>query len=345
MFLVITFKKVTMAIIAHPYDNNSKTYNFFFHPLYHREIEMRVISIAINIFLTLLTLGFWQLPFWIINRLDNKKVEKWHVDQVIKKIDSSLEVNAEKNPANFKLDTLALALKKIEAIPPPICEIVLPNSLPLLSEESLSLPLKATQVEAEIHTTFGQTKIILKSGSVVVQDTEAVVNAANSNLLGGGGVDGEFWAQSGTLIVKDESNKIILQGKPREFLESQILLIKEKLENQKLETGGAVITRSINIPSPYIIYTAGPIGEYPELLKKAYSSCLNLLVANNLKTISFSCISQNIYGYSPKKAAPIVINLIRRFCEANLGKIKEIRLMMFTSKEWDAYSALNEFMI
>jgi len=328
----------------HPYDDHSKIYNFFFHPLHFREIEMRVASIALNIFLTLVTFGIWQIPFWVANRLDDRKVEERKASSPVSGTEQSSQAKSG-NQTGSKTDTLAMALKKIEAIPAPVCDFVLPDSFLLPKDTPLLPPSKAKKVGSAIHTAFGVTKIVLKEGAVVDENTQAVVNAANSILLGGSGVDGAFWDRSGTIIVKDEAGNVVTKGKPGEFLKSQILPIKDKLENKQLKTGGAVITRSINIPSPYIIHTVGPQGERQEALRNAYASCLKLLISNNLQTISFCCISQSIYGYSPQKAAPIVINLIRRFCEENPGKITEIRLIMFNAKEWKAYSSLPEFSI
>ena len=330
-----------MTNAVHPYDNNSNAYNIFFHPLHFKEIEMKVASVVLNIILTLATLGLWLIPFGIINYLDDKKVEEWKAGKPAK-AQVPLPPSSG-NQATSKVDTLTQALKKIEAIPVPVSDIVLPGSFPLPKDTPLAPPSKAKLVGSEIHTTFGNTKIVLKKGSVVEENTDAVVNAANSKLMGGGGVDGEFWKRSGTIIEKDKEGKIIIQGKSGEFLASQILPIKKKLKSGQLETGGAVITRSINIPSPYIIYTVGPQTEDPKALRNAYASCLKLLVENKLHSISFSCISQNIFGYSPQKAAPIVIDLVRRYCEEKLDKITEIRLNMFTDGEWDAYKNQPEF--
>jgi len=239
-----------------------------------------------------------------------------------------------------KSDLLVQALATVAHIPKPTVLTTLPidAALPDFSKPlgALSKPIKVS--DSEIHTTFGQTKIILKKGSAVYEETDAVVNAANSNILGGGGIDGAFWAAS---EIKNAPGQ-----EKRKFLESEILPIKKTLPKGKLPTGGAVITRSLNIPSPYIIHAVGPQNETPTDLRNAYLSSIKLLLANNLKSISFCCISQSIYGYSPTKAAPIVVDLLRRYCEENPGALKEIRLMMFDEKkEWDVYSALPEFKI
>lgn len=311
-------------------NNSFQTHLFFFHPSHSKKNSA---SILVNIVLTILTAGLWQIPFWCIKLKEEKKFKKLTPEET-PKIDSLMK----------KEETwLQKAEKAVAHIAKPTFDLQLPerDQLPSFTEDLPALTPAHKVSENEIEVTFGKTKVVLKKGSTVTEDTEAVVNAANGKLMGGGGIDGEFWSQSGAL-----------KGAPgdedRDFLEAEMFPILDKIkkttQGSSLPDGGAVMTRSVNIKSPYIIHAVGPKGEHPEELMLAYQSCLQILHKNNLKTISICCISQSIFGYDVKDAAPIVIKFLRAYLEKHPEVApQEIRLMMFTDKEWKTYSSLPEF--
>ncbi|XP_049783498.1 macro domain-containing protein RSc0334-like isoform X2 [Schistocerca cancellata] len=122
-------------------------------------------------------------------------------------------------------------------------------------------------------------KVSIWQGDITKLEIDAIVNAANSSLMGGGGVDGAIHRAAGPEL-KNECKG--LGG---------------------CEAGDAKITSGYKLPSKYVIHTVGPQGEKPGLLKSCYDTCLNILVNNNLRTVAFPCISTGIYVGSPKMPA------------------------------------------
>ena len=127
--------------------------------------------------------------------------------------------------------------------------------------------------------TINNTKISFIPGDITEQETDAIVNAANSSLLGGGGVDGAIHRAGGRNILKE--------------------CIKIRAKQGGCETGEAVITTGGNLPAKYVIHTVGPVwrggnsGE-AELLANCYTNSLKVAMENGIKTISFPAISTGI---------------------------------------------------
>ncbi|MBR6402535.1 MAG: O-acetyl-ADP-ribose deacetylase [Eubacterium sp.] len=149
-------------------------------------------------------------------------------------------------------------------------------------------------------------------------DVDAIVNAANTSLLGGGGVDGAIHRAAG-----------------RELLDECRML-------NGCKTGQAKITKAYNIPCKFIIHTPGPVwngGNYNEeaLLESCYRSCLQLAVANGVRRIAFPSISTGIYSFPLDKAVKIAIGTAKRFVEENPGKIDVIKWVLFDDNTFKAY--------
>lgn len=164
---------------------------------------------------------------------------------------------------------------------------------------------------------LNKTKLILKVGDITLEDTEAIVNAANPSLLGGGGVDGRIHSVGGPKIL--EECKKIGGCKP----------------------GNAVITSGGNLRAKFVIHTVGPIyggGAYKEdlILKNAYTNSLLLAKEKGIVSISFPSISTGAYGYPVDMAATIamqaVIDFIKKHTELN-----EIRFVLFKEHIFTAY--------
>ena len=145
-------------------------------------------------------------------------------------------------------------------------------------------------------------RILIKIGDITKENVCAIVNAANSSLLGGGGVDGAIHRAGGP-----------------EILEACKKVRKEQYPDG-LPTGEAVATSSGNLPATYVIHTVGPIyhqcGEScAELLASCYKNALSVAVELGCKDIAFPAISTGIYGYPKEKAARIAYDVVKDFLE------------------------------
>jgi len=145
---------------------------------------------------------------------------------------------------------------------------------------------------------FGQ--ILLYRGDITRVDTAAIVNAANSSLLGGGGVDGAIHRAGGPEILEACRH------------------LRASHYGGGLRTGEAVITTAGRLPARHVVHTVGPVwnGGYkdePELLANCYRNSLRLAKENNLSSVAFPGISTGIYGYPKREAATIAVREVRAF--------------------------------
>lgn len=165
-------------------------------------------------------------------------------------------------------------------------------------------------------------KIHLLQGDITQIPVEAIVNAANSSLLGGGGVDGAIHRAGGKSILAECREIISRQG--------------------GCKTGDAVITRAGNLPASYVIHTVGPVwngGKSGEqaLLKSAWHRCFDLIAQYQIKSVSFPNISTGIYRFPKKLAAEIALEVIS--ARANEG-VEEINIVCFEQENYAIYGSL-----
>jgi O-acetyl-ADP-ribose deacetylase (regulator of RNase III) len=171
-----------------------------------------------------------------------------------------------------------------------------------------------------IRTHIGGTVLTLLRGDITQQDTDAIVNAANSRLLGGGGVDGAIHRAAGPeLLIACRT----LGGCP---------------------TGKARITRGYRLKAKHVIHTVGPVWQggnnnEDELLTNAYRSALNLALENGIRTIAFPSISTGVYGFPVERAARIALTTVGAFVKDHEG-IKEVRFVTFSQHDEDVYAPL-----
>lgn len=167
-----------------------------------------------------------------------------------------------------------------------------------------------------------QTRITLIQGDITNQATDAIVNAANPALRGGGGVDGAIHRAGGRAIL-DECLKIVRTQGP-------------------LQPGKAVITTGGNLKARYVIHTVGPVWlggtqNEAELLASAYQESLRLATRYQLKSISFPSISTGAYGYPIEEAAPVALSAVISFLQHEQTSLREIIFVLFDARTYEHY--------
>jgi len=162
---------------------------------------------------------------------------------------------------------------------------------------------------------YKSTRLRIYRGDITESDVDAVVNAANSTLLGGGGVDGAIHRAAG----------------PR--LHQECLMIRAS--GGPCRTGKAVITSGGNMKARFIIHTVGPVWfdhtaeEADRLLADCYRNSLALAVQNSIRTIAFPAISTGVYGFPKDRAARIAVQTVREWIDGNPDAIREIAFVCF----------------
>jgi O-acetyl-ADP-ribose deacetylase (regulator of RNase III) len=175
-----------------------------------------------------------------------------------------------------------------------------------------------------------KTKVSMIQGDITKQATDAIVNAANPSLMGGGGVDGAIHRAGGPAIL-EECKKIVAQ-------------------QGRLPTGKAVITTGGNLKARYVIHTVGPIwhggsGNEADLLKSAYYECLKLATEHKLASIAFPSISTGAYGYPVDEAAKIAVSTAVSFLKEQATSLKNVVFVLFDSRTYQSYcSALQAYL-
>lgn len=163
-------------------------------------------------------------------------------------------------------------------------------------------------------------KVSVVLGDITKQQVDAIVNAANTSLLGGGGVDGAIHRAAGPELLKECRS---LGG---------------------CETGLAKLTKGYCLPAKYVIHTVGPVwrggksGE-DELLKNCYRNSLTLAEQHGMKSIAFPSISTGAYGFPIRRAAQIATSTVREYFTGPT-KIEEATFVCFSKPDYDVYRAL-----
>jgi O-acetyl-ADP-ribose deacetylase (regulator of RNase III) len=171
--------------------------------------------------------------------------------------------------------------------------------------------------------------VVVQVGDITQLKVDAIVNAANSSLLGGGGVDGAIHRAGGPAILEE----------CREIRRTQY--------PQGLPTGDAVITTGGNLSARYVIHTVGPIygrheGREAELLAACYQNSFRLCWTKEIVSVAFPAISTGVYGYPHSEAAQITSQII----EENLRQhptLEEVRLVFFKPADMDVFIAYQQF--
>jgi len=176
---------------------------------------------------------------------------------------------------------------------------------------------------------WGKTVVRLARGDITDQDADAVVNAANSTLMGGGGVDGAIHRRGGPAIIEECKET------------------RRKEWPGGLPTGRAVITTGGSLKARHVIHTVGPVwaggrsGE-PSALADCYANSLRIAVQNGLRSVAFPSISTGAYGYPLREASRIALRTVKGFVERE-GAPPEVTFVLYSENDFKAYAeALGE---
>jgi len=174
---------------------------------------------------------------------------------------------------------------------------------------------------------INQARLSITQGDITRQSTDAIVNAANSSLMGGGGVDGAIHRAGGPAILEQCKQIVARQG--------------------RLATGKAVITTGGSLTAKYVIHTVGPIWHggtrnEAECLASAYRESLKLAAENNLVSVAFPSISTGAYGYPVAEAARVAVKAVASFLRERVTSIKTAVFVLFDSATYEAYAAALE---
>jgi O-acetyl-ADP-ribose deacetylase len=162
------------------------------------------------------------------------------------------------------------------------------------------------------------TQITIVQGDITKQVVDAIVNAANKSLLGGGGVDGAIHRAAGPQLLEECRT---LHG---------------------CETGGAKITKGYNLPAKFVIHAVGPVygsgqGKPAELLASCYRNSIALSDERGLKSIAFPSISTGAYGYPIEQASRIALRTVKDIIEAGNTTLERIVFVTFSAADYRAY--------
>lgn len=172
-------------------------------------------------------------------------------------------------------------------------------------------------------------RVCLVVGDITNQTVDVIVNAANSTLLGGGGVDGAIHRVGGAAILEECCE------------------IRRGRYPQGLPSGEAVITTAGNLPARFVVHTVGPIyGRHDEreaeLLAACYKNSLRLAVQNSMLSIAFPAISTGVYGYPPAEAAVAASQAIMEFLATD-NPLNEVRLVFFKQSDMNVFLGHHKF--
>jgi O-acetyl-ADP-ribose deacetylase (regulator of RNase III) len=171
---------------------------------------------------------------------------------------------------------------------------------------------------------FLNNRLTVHIGDITQHDVDAIVNAANSSLMGGGGVDGAIHRAGG------------------EAIHQACIALRQSDWPDGLPTGQAVITTGGNLKTRHVIHTVGPIygrtGRDAELLADCYRNSLALVVEHGLATLAFPAISTGVYGYPREEAAVVASNALKEEL-ARQPQIREVRLVFFLADDAEVFLA------
>lgn len=170
--------------------------------------------------------------------------------------------------------------------------------------------------------TVGKTRVEIVPGDITVEDVDAIVNAANSSLLGGGGVNGAIHRAGGPAIVAECKELVKRQG--------------------RLPPGKAVITTAGDMPARHVIHTLGPIysrsPEDPKTLVSCYTESLRVADEHGLRSVAFPAISCGVYGYPLGEAAEVSLGAVAGYAREVKTGVGIVRFVLFDPRAHEAFT-------
>ena len=169
----------------------------------------------------------------------------------------------------------------------------------------------------------GKTKLRLVKGDITELNTDVIVNAANSTLMGGGGVDGAIHRKGGPKILEE------------------CIQIRRTSYPEGLPPGKTVITSGGNLKAKNVIHAVGPVwqggnNDEPDLLAQVYTNSMSIVVVSGLKSVAFPSIGTGAYGYPIEEASRIAIKTVKQFLE-NEDRLDEVVFVLFSEKDLSVY--------
>jgi O-acetyl-ADP-ribose deacetylase (regulator of RNase III) len=168
-------------------------------------------------------------------------------------------------------------------------------------------------------------EILLRTGDLTRETVDVVVNAANSSLLGGGGVDGAIHARGGPAIL------------------AECQRIRRERYETGLPVGEAVATTAGNLPARWVVHTVGPVWSASQdqsgLLAACYRNCLSVADDLGATSVAFPAISTGVYRYPQEAAAEVALATVRD-CLPGLAHVQEVRIVLFSPDAYDIWAAV-----
>lgn len=170
-----------------------------------------------------------------------------------------------------------------------------------------------------------ETVIEVVKGDITKQNVDAVVNAANSSLLGGGGVDGAIHRAGGPALLEECRQIRAQQG--------------------GCPTGEAVLTTGGNLPAKYVIHTVGPVwhggrDNEPQLLASCYRNSLRIAAEQQLQSIAFPNISTGVYGYLKEAAAEVAVQAVKSYLQEQETSLQRVVFVCFEDENYSLYESI-----
>lgn len=174
---------------------------------------------------------------------------------------------------------------------------------------------------------LGLAQLQLLRGDITTIAVDAIVNAANSQMAGGGGVDGAIHRAGGPVIMRE--------------------LDEFRARIGRCNTGNAVVTGAGRLPAKYVFHAVGPVyrdGQHgePALLESCYSTCLWLAAEHDVKSMSFPSISTGVYGYPIREAAEIAVRTVAGWLRDHAEPVRVVKLVQFSERDHQVYRELAE---